>query len=71
MVKVTEIESYKEYGKCVSSSNGVIEAYVTVDVGPRIIQFGYKDGQNFMNDNRTDLGAKPYDQVNMDLFGEN
>ncbi|MBQ8532454.1 MAG: hypothetical protein IJ432_03365 [Clostridia bacterium] len=71
MVKVTEIESYKEYGKCVSISNGVIEAYVTVDVGPRIIKFGYKDGQNFMNDNRTDLGAKPYDKVYMDLFGEN
>ncbi len=55
MVKVNTVESYKEYGKCVSISNGVIEAYVTVDLGPRIIKFGYVDGQNIMCDTRSDF----------------
>ena len=58
MVKVKEIESYKAYGKCVSISNGVIEAYVTVDLGPRIIRFGYVDGQNIMQSNREEFGEK-------------
>lgn len=70
MVNVKEIESYKEYGKCVSISNGVIEAYVTVDIGPRIIKFGYVDGANFMNDDRTLLGGKPMDKPYTDFFGE-
>ena len=33
MIK-TEIKNYLDYGKVVCLSNGVIEAYVTVDVGP-------------------------------------
>ena len=45
MVTVKEISSFKDYGRCVSISNGVIEAYVTVDLGPRIIKFGFVDGQ--------------------------
>ena len=70
MVNVKEIESYKDYGKCVSISNGVIEVYVTVDIGPRIIKFGYVDGANFMNDDRTLLGGKPMDKEYTDFFGE-
>ncbi|MBQ2266507.1 MAG: hypothetical protein II342_03800, partial [Clostridia bacterium] len=52
MVNVSIIESYKKYGKCVCISNGVIEAYVTVDLGPRIIRFGFVGEQNIMNDHR-------------------
>ena len=70
MVNVKVIESYKDYGKCVSISNGVIEVYVTVDIGPRIIKFGYIDGANFMNDDRTLLGGKPMDKEYTDFFGE-
>ena len=47
MIKIEELESYKNYGRVLSLSNGVISAYVTLDVGPRIIRFGYLDGQNF------------------------
>lgn len=46
MVSIKEIESFKDYGRCICVTNGVIEAYVTVDIGPRIIRFGYVDGQN-------------------------
>lgn len=68
MVTVKEVESYKNYGKCVSISNGVIEAYVTVDIGPRIIKFGFVDGQNFMCDDREALGGKT-DEVYENFFG--
>lgn len=70
MLKIKEIESYKDYGKCISISNGVIEAYVTIDLGPRIIKFGYIDGTNFMNDDRILLGGKPMDKEYTDFFGE-
>lgn len=68
MVTVKEVESYKDYGRCVSISNGVIEAYVTVDIGPRIIKFGYVGGQNFMCDDRVALGGRT-DEAFQKLFG--
>ncbi len=69
MVTVKEVESYKNYGRCVSISNGVIEAYVTVDKGPRIIKFGYVDGQNFMCDDSSILKPKS-DEAYEKLFGK-
>lgn len=70
MVNVSIVESYKDYGKVVAITNGVIEAYVTVDIGPRIIRFGYVGGQNFMNDNRSDFSWKNDDAYHA-FFGEN
>lgn len=46
-VEVKELE-YENYGKCVSITNGIIEAYVTIDIGPRIIRFGFVDGPNLL-----------------------
>ncbi|MBR7132966.1 MAG: hypothetical protein IKD04_05485 [Clostridia bacterium] len=69
MITVKEIAEFKDYGKCVSISNGTIEAYVTVDIGPRIIKFGFVDGQNFMCDNRAELGCKD-DSPYTEFFGE-
>ncbi|MBR4123701.1 MAG: hypothetical protein IKT93_04725 [Clostridia bacterium] len=69
MITVKEVESYKNYGKCVSISNGVIEAYVTIDIGPRIIKFGYVDGQNFMCDEREEFGYLT-DEVYENFFGK-
>lgn len=48
MVKYTVVESYENYGRCLKISNDTIEAYVTTDVGPRIIKFGFCGGQNMM-----------------------
>jgi len=59
------IDSYKDYGKCLSISNSVIEAYVTIDVGPRIIYFSFVGGKNVMQDKR-DL----FDPVEGDAFDE-
>ena len=69
MVTVKEISSFKDYGRCVSISNGVIEAYVTVDLGPRIIKFGFVDGQNLMQSNRKEFGNKT-DEKFTQFFGE-
>ncbi len=68
MIK-TEIKEYLDYGNVLSISNGVIEAYVTVDVGPRIIRFGYVGSQNFMCDNKN-AGAPKDDQEFQDYFGK-
>lgn len=62
MVEIKEIEKYLDYGKCISISNGIIEAYVTVDIGPRIIRFSFKDGNNIMNTDRVGLGQKTDDE---------
>lgn len=44
-VILNEIQ-YGEYGKCIQITNGIIEATVTVDVGPRVIRFGLIGGDN-------------------------
>ena len=69
MVTVKEIEKFKEYGKCVSISNGVIEALVTIDLGPRIISFGYVGGTNFMSSDRAAYEPKT-DKEYTDFWGE-
>ncbi len=48
MVRYYEVEKYENYGRCLAVSNGVIEAYVSIDVGPRILRFGFVGGQNMM-----------------------
>lgn len=67
MIK-TEIKDYLNYGKVLCISNGVIETYVTIDVGPRIIRFGYVGGQNIMCDNRAASAPKD-DQEFQNFFG--
>ena len=65
MIK-TEVKNYLNYGKVLAISNDVIELYVTIDVGPRIIRYGFIGGQNIMCDNRT-AGA-PKDDVEFENF---
>ncbi len=68
MIK-TEIKSFKDYGKVLSLSNGVIEAYITIDIGPRIIRFGFVNGQNIMCDNRSVMAPKDDNQFES-FFGK-
>lgn len=65
MIK-TEIKDYLDYGKVLCLTNGVIEAYVTIDVGPRIIRFGFVGGQNIMCDNRA--AGTPKDDAEFENF---
>ena len=46
-IEVKEI-NFANYSKCLSISNGLIEVYVTIDVGPRIIYFGKVGGKNIL-----------------------
>ena len=46
-VKCYDIE-YKNYGKCLCLDNGRIRIIATIDVGPRIVFFGFTDGDNVL-----------------------
>jgi hypothetical protein len=44
-MEIEEID-YKNFGKCVRLTNGIIDAIVTIDYGPRIIYFGFCGKEN-------------------------
>ena len=69
MIQIKELASYKDFGRVLSLSNGVVEACVTLDVGPRIIRFGYVNGQNLMQDDRKALGGRT-DEAFENYFGK-
>jgi len=50
---ITEIVNYKDFGKCLRLDNGKIEAYLTLDVGPRIIKFNASGCENLMFNDST------------------
>ena len=66
MVSIREEASYKNYGKCLSISNGIIEALITVDVGPRIIRLACVGKENMMFE---DIGRTVTHDVSS-LYGE-
>jgi hypothetical protein len=71
MVNVKQIDNFKEYGKCVSISNGKIEAIVTVEVGPRIVKYGFVDGVNFMRSDRSALeNHDPLSKAHLEYYGD-
>ncbi len=39
---------YKNYGKCVKIANEKVQVIVTIDVGPRVINYSFLDGKNIM-----------------------
>jgi len=44
-------ENYENYGKCIVLSNGTVEIYVSLDIGPRVLRYGFIGGENvFFND---------------------
>ncbi len=43
-----ELCEYKNYGKCLKISNDIVKVIVTVDVGPRVINYSFLDGSNIM-----------------------
>ncbi|MCL2839053.1 MAG: DUF4380 domain-containing protein [Oscillospiraceae bacterium] len=45
MITIKEI-NYKNFGRCVEVSNGTIDFVATLDIGPRIIRFGFVGGEN-------------------------
>jgi hypothetical protein len=41
-----QIINYAGWERCVRLSNGIVELVATMDVGPRIIRFGFIGGDN-------------------------
>ena len=68
MINTKELEHYKDYGRALEISNGNIRAVVTLDIGPRIIFFGFVGGQNIMSDNRDLLGGRTENSYQADLL---
>lgn len=50
---IVEVVEYKDFGKCLRLDNGKIEAYLTLDVGPRIIKFNASGCENLMFNDST------------------
>ena len=46
--------AYGEYGKCVHITNGAVELYATLELGPRIIRFGKVGGPNEFYEDKDD-----------------
>ena len=55
MIKHEKI-TFKNYGSCIKLSNGIIEAVVTIDIGPRIVYFGFVGKENIMNSAKDEFG---------------
>jgi len=47
---------YGGWPNCIKLSNGQVELIATMDVGPRIIRFGYVGGQNLFKEYKDQLG---------------
>ena len=68
MMEIKEIE-YGPFGKCLSISNGVLKAIVTIDVGPRILSFSRCDIPDTSNiffedpERKYTAKGKKFDQV--------
>jgi hypothetical protein len=54
-VKIEKI-SYQGWPNCYRISNGVVEAIVTGDVGPRVIRYGFTGGQNLFKEFQEQMG---------------
>jgi hypothetical protein len=49
--------SYGGWSNCYRLTNGVVELIVTTDVGPRVIRYGFVDGQNMFVEMPRQLGS--------------
>lgn len=57
MAVTIEAVSWHGWPNCYRIRNGIIEAMVTADVGPRILFFGYEGGRNLFYVHEPDLGG--------------
>ena len=64
-MKIKEI-NYKNYGRCVEISNDIVKLIVTVDVGPRIINYSFLNGENIMWE---DIDRRVFNEGVSDTFG--
>lgn len=58
---------YKEFGKCIEISNGTVDLLVTVDIGPRVIRFGFIGKENQFAENFE--ASKPLENGEWKIYG--
>ncbi len=63
-------ENYKKFGKCAVLSKGGKKMLVTVDVGPRIIFYGYEGGENIFFEDSQDSINRDSDFIRENLKGK-
>ena len=64
-MKISVLDNYKLYGKCLHMTNDIIEVVATIDVGPRIVHFSFVDGTNVLHSDRDSfnpLTGKKFDE---------
>lgn len=68
MISIEEKE-YGNFGNCLVISNGIVEVYVTLDIGPRIIRYGFCGGENMFYEDTERVNG--YDKADLkEMFGE-
>lgn len=65
-----EFENYKKYGKCVALRKGGKKMLITVDLGPRIIFYGYEGGENIFFEDLSDSINRDSDFIRENLKGK-
>lgn len=63
-------ENYKKFGKCAVLNKGGKKMLVTVDVGPRIIFYGYEGGENIFFEDSQDSINRDSDFIRENLKGK-
>lgn len=63
-------ENYKKFGKCALLNKGGKKMLVTVDVGPRIIFYGYDGGENIFFEDSQDSINRDSDFIRENLKGK-
>ena len=61
--------TYKNYGRCLEMTNGTVELVVTLDLGPRIIRYGFCGKDNMLYE---DIARESrYEKEDLkEMFGE-
>ncbi len=59
MFETKILEDYKGYGKCLYATNGTVDLIFTVDVGPRIVRYGFVGEQNILLDDYQCVNMRP------------
>ena len=62
--------NYKKYGRCAKLSKGGKSMLITVDVGPRVIFYGYEGGENIFYEDEGDLINKGGEFFDTNLQGK-
>ena len=60
-VKINKVH-YSGWDNCIEITNGIVDLIVTIDVGPRIIRYGFAGQENEMCEVKSTLGSRGGDE---------